>query len=69
MFRVSLQGLVTLTPRIQVSEEQAKSIGWGPELIGATLEIVQIMEELGIDETEFSALAAIVLTYPGWLTS
>ena len=54
-----------LTQRIQVTEIQAKKVGWGPELIGSTLEIVQIMEELNMDETEFSALASIVLTYPG----
>jgi len=47
-----------------VSEDQARAIGWGPELVSATLEIVTIMEELTIDETEFSALAAIILTYP-----
>ena len=60
------QGLVILSNKIHVSEKHAESVGWGPELVSATLEIVQIMEELNIDETEFSALASIVLSYPGY---
>lgn len=58
------QGSIALTNKIHISEDQAMKNGWGPELVSATLEIVLIMEELNIDETEFAALATIVLTYP-----
>lgn len=58
------QGLVVLSSKIQVSESDAAQVGWGTEIVTATLEIVQIMEELKIDETEFSALATIILAYP-----
>jgi hypothetical protein len=56
--------LVVVSSQIQLTEAKAVAVGWGDELVTATREIVSIMDELKMDETEFAALGAIILTYP-----
>ena len=50
---------------LELGPEHATSLGWGEDLINATLEFVQHMKEITLDNSEFSLLCAIVLTFPG----
>ena len=50
---------------LKVPIDLAQRMGWGKELISATIEFGQRLKGLQIDRTEFSVLNGIVLTYPG----
>lgn len=43
----------------------AMTMGWGQELVHATLEFATRLRELNLDKVEFALMNAIVLTYPG----
>lgn len=42
----------------------AMTMGWGQELVHATLEFASRLRELNLDKVEFALMNAIVLTYP-----
>lgn len=46
-----------------------EKMGWGQELVHATLEFATRLRELNIDKVEFAIMGAIVLTYPGIVIS
>jgi len=45
-----------------------EKMGWGQELVHATLDFSVRLKELCIDQIEFAMMGAIVLTYPGMLS-
>ncbi|KAJ8316315.1 hypothetical protein KUTeg_006329 [Tegillarca granosa] len=47
-----------------VPVELAKGMGWGKDLVAATVEFSKRLKDLTIDNTEFCILNGIVLTYP-----
>ncbi|KAK3107051.1 hypothetical protein FSP39_005953 [Pinctada imbricata] len=49
---------------LRVPVDLAQRMGWGKELINATVEFGQRLKILSIDKTEFAILNGIVLTYP-----
>ena len=50
---------------LKVPIELAQKMGWGKELVAATVEFSARLKELNIDKVEFCILNGIVLTYPG----
>ena len=50
-----------------MSSEESVKIGWGSDLVSATLDFVNRLKDVIIDRTEFCVINAIVLTYPGEL--
>lgn len=50
---------------LKVPIELAQKMGWGKELVAATVEFSARLRELNIDKVEFCILNGIVLTYPG----
>ncbi|XP_061189347.1 retinoic acid receptor RXR-alpha-B-like [Saccostrea echinata] len=49
---------------LKVPIELAQKMGWGKELVAATVEFSARLKELNIDKVEFCILNGIVLTYP-----
>nr|AKG49571.1 nuclear receptor 8 [Crassostrea gigas] len=49
---------------LKVPIELAQKMGWGKELVAATVEFSARLKELSIDKVEFCILNGIVLTYP-----
>lgn len=58
------EGYVRFSDSFVLSKEESISIGWGQDLISATLDFVRRLKDVYIDHTEFCILNAIVLTYP-----
>lgn len=54
---------------LKVPIELAQKMGWGKELVAATVEFSARLKELSIDKVEFCILNGIVLTYPGKISS
>ena len=50
-----------------LQKDVCQTMGWGNELVHATLEFAVRLRELNIDHVEFALMNAIVLTYPGEL--
>lgn len=50
---------------IVVPRSVCATMGWGQELVHATLEFAARLKELDLDKVEFVLMNAIVLTYPG----
>ncbi|XP_064650885.1 retinoic acid receptor RXR-alpha-B-like [Lineus longissimus] len=49
---------------ISMSSEDCVKIGWGFDLINATLDFVNRLKDVIVDRTEFCVINALVLTYP-----
>lgn len=62
---IGLEGYIKFAEGLVVPIDYATSIGWGKELITATADFANRLRDIFMDETEFSTLNAIVLTYPG----
>ncbi|XP_041373329.1 retinoic acid receptor RXR-alpha-B-like [Gigantopelta aegis] len=61
---MGMDNTVKFCEGIVLSSDYIFSMGWGSELIGATIEFASRLAETHIDRTEFCILNAIVLTYP-----
>ena len=62
---MGMEGNIKFADQIVIPVEEAVTIGWGKELIYATVDFANKLLELDIDHHEFCILNAIVLTYPG----
>ena len=58
-------GCVKFADNVVMSEDNSANIGWGQDLVAATLDFVKRLVDIDIDHTEFCLLNAVVLTYPG----
>lgn len=58
-------GRVKFAEGLELAPEETSSMGWGHELVNCTLEYINRLQDVRLDETEFSILNAVVLTYPG----
>ena len=48
-----------------MSAEESIDVGWGYDLISATLDFIVRLSDISIDHTEFCLINGLVLTYPG----
>lgn len=62
---MDLDGKVNFVDGCAMSVDQGKHIGWGKDLISCTLDFINCLKDINMDDTEFAILNAIVLTYPG----
>ena len=58
-------GKVRFADRIVMTIEETLRLGWGKDLLQATLDFVDRISDMVIDNTEFCMVNAIVLSYPG----
>ncbi|XP_074652492.1 retinoic acid receptor RXR-alpha-B-like [Tubulanus polymorphus] len=57
-------GRVRFSTNVILSPRDGVDVGWGKDLINATLEFVSRMKDVYMDTTEFNLLNVLVLTYP-----
>ena len=62
---LDLKDSVKFAEGVNLSLFTKGEIGWGMDLVKATLEFVSRVRTLGMDQCEFCILNSIVLTYPG----
>ncbi|XP_046327390.1 retinoic acid receptor RXR-alpha-B-like [Haliotis rufescens] len=61
---MGLDNTIKFADGLLVPSEIAQTMGWGKELINATLEFAVRLKEVHLDHSEFCILNALVLTYP-----
>lgn len=61
---IDLDGRVNFVEGCELSLDQGAHIGWGKDLINCTLDFVNCLKDVDMDDTEFAILNSIVLTYP-----
>nr|KAG5693572.1 hypothetical protein BaRGS_011697 [Batillaria attramentaria] len=61
---MGLENMIRFADNIIISLEECQSMGWGKELVNATVDFASRLSEINLDLTEFCVLNAIVLTYP-----
>ncbi|KAK3588810.1 hypothetical protein CHS0354_028457 [Potamilus streckersoni] len=59
-----LENAIKFADGLEVPSSMAEGLGWGKELVSATLEFTHRLRDLDLDQPEFSIMNAIVLTYP-----
>ncbi|KAL3886711.1 hypothetical protein ACJMK2_026690 [Sinanodonta woodiana] len=59
-----LENSIKFADGLEVPSSMAENLGWGKELVSATLEFTHRLRDLDLDQSEFSIMNAIVLTYP-----
>ncbi|XP_025101473.1 retinoic acid receptor RXR-alpha-B-like [Pomacea canaliculata] len=69
VFRVAyrsmgLDNMIKFAEQVVMSLEETQTMGWGKELVNATVDFAVRLSELSLDLTEFCILNAIILTYP-----
>ena len=62
---LDLTNCVKFADGVNLSLTAHCDLGWGMDLVQATLKFISHVSKLGIDRAEFCMLNAIVLTYPG----
>lgn len=66
MFRsMGLENTIKFAENVMMTPEEVHTLGWGKELVNATIDFAVRLSEVNLDLTEFCILNAIVLTYPG----
>ena len=60
-----LEGAIKFAEGFIVPVDVATGMGWGKELVHATIEFSLKLKELHLDVIEFCIFNGIVLTYPG----
>ncbi|XP_013405267.1 steroid hormone receptor ERR2 [Lingula anatina] len=58
------EGAVRFAENILMSKEESVEIGWGQDLVLATLDFVRRLKDLFLDRVEFCILNGLILTYP-----
>jgi hypothetical protein len=66
---MGLDNCIKFADQVIMPVDEALSMGWGKELINATMDFSTKLLQLDVDLNEFCILNAIVLTYPGMYTS
>ncbi|XP_070201916.1 retinoic acid receptor RXR-alpha-B-like isoform X3 [Littorina saxatilis] len=61
---MGLENMIKFADQILIPVDEVQTMGWGKELVNATVEFANKLLELNVDLTEFCILNAIVLTYP-----
>ncbi|KAK6174040.1 hypothetical protein SNE40_017387 [Patella caerulea] len=61
---MNLGNCIKFAEGVVIPIDVAQGMGWGKELINATMEFTGRLQELKIDRTEFCIINAIVLTFP-----
>ena len=62
---MGMENMIRFADQITIPVEEVQTMGWGKELVNATVDFATKLVELNLDLTEFCILNAIVLTYPG----
>lgn len=62
---MGLDNMIKFAEQVVMSLEETQTMGWGKELVNATVDFAVRLSELSLDLTEFCILNAIILTYPG----
>ncbi|ESO93837.1 hypothetical protein LOTGIDRAFT_104793 [Lottia gigantea] len=61
---MNLDRCIKFAEGVVIPTDVAQGMGWGRELVNATIEFTSRLRELKIDRTEFAILNALVLTFP-----
>ncbi|XP_076438530.1 retinoic acid receptor RXR-alpha-B-like [Babylonia areolata] len=61
---MGLDNMIKFADQVVIPVDEVQTMGWGKELVSATLDLAHKLVELNLDLTEFCILNAIVLTYP-----
>jgi hypothetical protein len=59
------QDAVRFGSNLTMTPAQVRRLGWGDELVNATVDFIKRLRGIQFDLTEYCILNAIVLTYPG----
>ena len=62
---MGMDNMIKFADQINIPVDEVQTMGWGKELVNATVDFANKLVELNLDLTEFCILNAIVLTYPG----
>ena len=65
---MGMENVIKFADQVTIPVDEVQTMGWGKELVNATVDFANKLVELNLDLTEFCILNAIVLTYPGRLS-
>ncbi|KAL8625332.1 hypothetical protein ACOMHN_044475 [Nucella lapillus] len=61
---MGMENMIKFAEQVVIPVDEVQTMGFGKELVNATIDFAQRLSDLNLDLTEFCILNAIVLTYP-----